>query len=87
MKSRVHTKLLNINDEEVWTKIYYNYFPAAKGKRDSLAGIVNAGPQLEPDSPASVDITLCRTIHGEEIALTEEQAQEVETEIFELMEN
>ena len=36
--------------------VEYNYTAACRGRRDSLMGKANAGPPLEPDSPAEIEI-------------------------------
>lgn len=41
-------------DQEV--EVTFDYTPASKGKRDSLCGVPNAGPPLEPDEPENLDL-------------------------------
>jgi len=42
--------------ENVELEIEYTYFKGCKGSRDSFMGKAGAGPQLEPDEPASIEI-------------------------------
>jgi hypothetical protein len=43
-------------DHEVEVEVTYAYHGPIRGQRDSLGGIRGAGPPLEPDEPASVEI-------------------------------
>lgn len=44
-------------DECEWECVVeYTYCRASRGARDSLGGIANAGPPLEPDEPAYAEI-------------------------------
>lgn len=43
-----------INDKDV--VVEYNYYPPSRGARDSLSGRRNAGPPLEPDDDAEIEI-------------------------------
>lgn len=37
--------------------IFFTLYPPTRGSRDSLGGIRGAGPPLEPDDPAEIEIT------------------------------
>jgi hypothetical protein len=41
---------------EVEATVDYTYHPACRGARDSCCGVRGAGPALEPDEPAHVEI-------------------------------
>ena len=62
---------------ELPLEVQYTAFPASKGARDSLCGVRNAGPPLEPDEPAHVEIDAVRC-NGVLVRLTEAQMEELE---------
>lgn len=41
---------------EIDVQVEAFYFPGHRGARDTIAGVRNAGPPLEPDEPASFEI-------------------------------
>lgn len=43
-------------NKEFPLEVRYTFYPACQGARDSLGGVRGAGPPLEPDEPASVEI-------------------------------
>lgn len=47
---------------EVEVEVSYTYVPASRGARDSLGGRRGAGPPLEPDEPATVEINSCKYV-------------------------
>lgn len=63
---------------ELELEVQYTAFPASKGARDSLCGVRDAGPQLEPDEPAHVEIDAVRC-NGVLVRLTQEQMEDLET--------
>lgn len=63
--------------------VTYSYHGAIKGARDTIGGVRNAGPPLEPDEPAHVEIESVKIVGGPEIELTDEIRAEVAQEAFE----
>ena len=67
----IFNTILERDGNEIEVQVHYTYYPASKGKRDSLCGRRNAGPLLEPDEPAFVDIEMVFSTKNEvEITLT-----------------
>ena len=62
---------------ELPLEVQYTAFKASKGAMDSLCGVRVAGPPLEPDEPASVEIDAVRC-NGVLVRLTEAQMEELE---------
>jgi hypothetical protein len=61
-------KFFITRDEEDFEVIAHVTFrPACKGKRDSICGVRNAGPPLEPDEPAGFEIESVTDKDGNEI--------------------
>lgn len=59
---------------EIEVAIEYDYIPASRGSRDSCCGVRGAGAALEPDEPATAEITSVRRMDtNEEIELTENE--------------
>lgn len=54
MKNKIEIAHVAIDDIEL--TVEYMYFPPSRGSRDSFMGRAGAGPQLEPDEPASIEI-------------------------------
>jgi hypothetical protein len=56
----------------------FKYYPPSRGARDSLGGKHGAGPPLEPDDPADIEIvSVSNTITGHEVELTKKEEEEV----------
>lgn len=51
-----NTFTITIGDDEVEVDVHWVYYPPCRGARDSLGGVRGAGPPLEPDEPADIDI-------------------------------
>lgn len=63
-------------DAEYEVEVEYTYHPPYRGRRDSLGGIRGAGPPLEPDEDAEVEIQYVTLVdNGADITerLTEEE--------------
>jgi hypothetical protein len=71
---------------DIDVEVSYVYHRAYKGARDSIGGVRNAGPPLEPDEPAYIEITSVKGINdGQEYELTPDEQSDIEAEISELM--
>ena len=66
---------------EIEVEVSYDAWPASRGARDSLCGKAGAGPPLEPDEPAGIEITGAKDSAGQEWDLTEEEEREIEEAI------
>ena len=66
---------------EIEVEVSYDAWPASRGARDSLCGKAGAGPPLEPDEPAGIEITGARDSDGREWELTKEEEREIEEAI------
>jgi hypothetical protein len=53
--STFHTSILR-GDEEIDLEVEYTAWKASRGARDSINGVKGAGPPLEPDEPAGIEI-------------------------------
>ena len=77
---------LNGNDVgcEVEIEVEYTYHRARRGARDSLCGKRGAGPPLEPDEPAEIEIdSVTDATSGAEVELTEAERDRITDEIIE----
>ena len=77
---------LNGNDVEceVEVEVEYTYHRARRGARDSLCGKRGAGPPLEPDEPAEIEIdSVTDATSGAEVELTEAERDRITDEIIE----
>ena len=77
---------LNGNDVEceVEIEVEYTYHRARRGARDSLCGKRGAGPPLEPDEPAEIEIdSVTDATSGEELELTNAEQDRIRDEIIE----
>ena len=63
--------------EEIEVKVTYSYSRGCKGARDSLCGVRGAGPALEPDEPASVEIVSVLDKDGNEYELTPREQERI----------
>lgn len=50
------TTTLSIDGVECDVEVRYSFTPASRGARDSIGGVRGAGPALQPDEPACVEI-------------------------------
>jgi len=75
-----HTIAFTIT-REIEVEVSYDAWPASRGARDSLCGKAGAGPPLEPDEPAGIEITGAKDSAGQEWDLTEEEEREIEEAI------
>jgi len=66
---------------EVEVEVSYDAWPASRGARDSLCGKAGAGPPLEPDEPAGIEITGAKDDTGRDWDLTKEEEREIEEAI------
>lgn len=48
--------IITLDDVDYEVEVHYTYHRAYRGQRDSLGGVRGAGPPLEPDEPAMVEI-------------------------------
>jgi hypothetical protein len=74
---------------EIYVRASYAYHPACRGQRDSLGGKRGAGPPLEPDEPAYVEVEQVFALGedgkvGPELDdLTDSEREKIEGEIME----
>ena len=67
----------NITYKGTSLNVEYDYFPFRRGMRDSLGGVRGAGPPLEPDEPASVDINAITSTENLYELFTEEDIERI----------
>lgn len=73
-------------EHDIEISVELTYYPAIRGARDSLMGVRGAGPPLEPDEPATFEITsVVNKNGGAEVSLTPEEEEEVINKAFESM--
>ena len=65
------------DDIDTEVEVDFTFYPACRGRRDSLCGKRGAGPPLEPDEPASLEINSVRDADGYEYELTDSEIEEV----------
>lgn len=63
------------------------YHKGHRGARDSLGGVLGAGPQLEPDEPAEFEIGSVTDSVGNEIDVDEELEERIVEEANDAMES
>lgn len=81
----IKTSIL-VDEDDIDVKVAYQFHSACRGARDSLCGVRNAGPQLEPDEPASVEILKIFNIAtGAEIEVDKEQEEALIEDVFEAL--
>lgn len=72
--------------EGIILEIHFVYYKGRQGQRDSLAGIPGAGPALEPDEPAEIEIY---EVYHKEEAITELLSElillKIETKLYQLI--
>lgn len=71
------------DEEELEIVVEFSVTPACRGRRDSLMGKRNAGPPLEPDSPADLEIESV-THHSQEFELTTGERERIEERCWDL---
>ena len=77
--SRVYKTTYNHpeTDEEIPITGEYDYYPEERGSRERGTGL-----QIEPDEPATVEITSVKDNTGNEVELSTNDIQRIEDEIF-----
>lgn len=87
MKAYTHSFVTDIS-RTIEVEVTYQFHRGSHGARDSIAGIRGAGPPLEPDEPASVEIhSAVDLATKEEVVLTEEETSQLEQEALEYQES
>jgi hypothetical protein len=61
---------IETDDGEVELRVEFGATPFRRGMRDSLCGVRGAGPALEPDEPAAVEVeSVTNAVTGEPVEL------------------
>jgi hypothetical protein len=70
------------DEDEIEVVVEYIYHRAYHGARDSLGGVRGAGPPLEPDEPAGIEIESVTDEHNKEYVetLSEDELLRLEDE-------
>lgn len=72
--------------DEIDVEVAFKYHRASRGARDSLCGVLGAGPQLEPDEPLDVDIKSVTIVEtGKDLELSEDELARIEDECIEFV--
>lgn len=72
----------NGNEVEIPVLVYYTEFAGSLGRRDSLFGVIGAGPQFEPDELPYVEVEKAfRMDTGYEVCLIPDEHDRIELEI------
>jgi len=66
---------------ELELEVEYTAFPPTKGARDSLCGVANAGPPLEPDEPGYVEVHEVRH-NGVLMRLSDAELEQIEEMVY-----
>lgn len=74
--------LSNITIEDGTIEVDYKFYPAVRGARDSLNGIRGAGPPIEPDEPACVELQSVK-LFGHEVYVDYATTTKIEEAIME----
>lgn len=62
--------VIETDDGEVELRVEFGATPFRRGMRDSLCGVRGAGPALEPDEPAAVEVeSVTNAVTGEPVEL------------------
>ena len=77
------TRQIETQEFDIDVEIDYTFHAEHKGARDSIGGVRNAGPPLEPDEPAYIEITSAKDASGVEWELTDQEQKDIEDEISE----
>ena len=67
---------------EIDVQVEAVYYPGCKGARDSCCGVRNAGPPLEPDEPAYVEIETV-SHNGQKIEVSDMAMESIEEQAME----
>lgn len=71
-------------DVEIFVRVHYTANRAHRGMRDTLCGKRGAGPALEPDESASIDVENAIDIAtGKAIDLSDSERETIENDIAE----
>jgi hypothetical protein len=71
-------------EREFDVEVQFEYHRANRGARDSLCGVRGAGPALEPDEPAHIEIESVFSIEtGKEVDLYDTERDRIEDECIE----
>ncbi len=70
------------DEQEVTIFVEYSTHKAYRGARDSLCGKRGAGPPLEPDEPAGIDIEGAKDENGKDVELSEDELRTIEEAII-----
>lgn len=74
---------LERDGKELAVVVHYTFWPGCRGARDSIGGVPNAGPPLEPDEPPSVEIERVTDKAGVELEVSDSEADELQDRCFE----
>lgn len=66
---------------ELELEVQYDIFPPTKGARDSLGGVVNAGPPIEPDEPGYAEVYAVRH-NGILLQLSDAELEQIEEMVY-----
>jgi hypothetical protein len=73
---------------ELTVRAFYNHYTGSHGARDSICGIRNAGPALEPDEPPEIEIVKAMDLETKQIIdLTNSEEKNIIQEIWDNQEN
>jgi len=78
-----------IDDQQVEEPITveFKYYPPSPGQRDSLGGKRGAGPPLEPNDPAEIEIlSVFSAINGNDFELTKNEEKDVMRQCWDKLE-
>lgn len=65
------------SDIDIDIEVEYVVRPGCRGRRDSLCGVAGAGPALEPDEPATVEIISAKDAKGNEVSLSAREEDDI----------
>jgi len=75
------------HDKEHEIRVEFTVWPGCRGARDSLCGVLGAGPPLEPDEDPEVEITgVSLTATGGAIELSQKDCERIEEECWQYLE-
>lgn len=78
---RCHT-VIEVEGLDMPVIVHYERIPGRRGARDTLCGVRNAGPPLEPDEPPMIELGKITDIRGGEVELTNRQIETIYREIM-----
>ncbi|SRR6266550_294875 len=76
------TTIMDSDGNDVPVVVEYTYHRACRGQRDSLGGVRGAGPLLEPDESASIEIVSVKDAVGEEVILSGRQYDAIQEAVW-----